>query len=74
MKEVLEKKDLIPDDLNKNNEETSANLRIGKKFMINAASIRNYALPNIDNQDYIELGRIVKNIKIEKRPKRRRSG
>ena len=63
MKEVLAKKDLIPDDLNKNNEETSTNLRIGKKFMINAASIRNYALPNIDNQDYIELGRIVKNIK-----------
>ena len=63
MKEVLAKKDLIPDDLNKNNEETSANLRIGKKFMINAATIRNYALPNIDNQDYIELGRIVKNIK-----------
>ena len=66
MKEVLAKKDLIPDDLNKNNEETSTNLRIGKKFMINAASIRNYALPNIDNQDYIELGRIVKTLKLEK--------
>lgn len=63
MKEILAKKDLIPDDLNKNNEKTSDNLRIGKKFMINAASIRNYALPNIDNQDYIEVGRIVKNIK-----------
>ena len=51
--QVLAKKDLIPDDINNNNEETSASLRIGKKFMINAASIRNYALPNIDNQDYI---------------------
>ena len=64
MKEVLARKDLIPDDVNKNNEETSCNLRIGKKFMIDAATIRNYALPNIDNQDYIELGRIVKSIKM----------
>ena len=64
MKEVLARKDLIPDDVNKNNEEASCNLRIGKKFMIDAATIRNYALPNIDNQDYIELGRIVKSIKM----------
>ena len=67
MKQVLEKKDLIPSDINKNNEETSHNLRIGKKFMINTASIRNFALPNIDNQDYIELGRIVKNIKMREK-------
>ena len=67
MKQVLEKKDLIPSDMNKNNEETSYNLRIGKKFMINTASIRNFALPNIDNQDYIELGRIVKNIKMREK-------
>jgi len=67
MKQVLEKKDLIPTDINKNNEETSYNLRIGKKFMINTASIRNFALPNIDNQDYIELGRIVKNIKMREK-------
>ena len=67
MKQVLEKKDLIPDDMNKNNEETSFNIRIGKKFMIDTASIRNFALPNIDNQDYIELGRIVKNIKMREK-------
>ena len=35
--------------------------------MINTASIRNFALPNIDNQDYIELGRIVKNIKMREK-------
>ena len=64
MKQVLENKDLIPGDINSNNEETSYNLRIGKNFMINTAIIRNFALPNIDNQDYIELGRIVKSIKM----------
>ena len=67
MKQVLEKKDLIPNDINKNNEETSFNLRIGKKFMVDTASIRNFAIPNIDNQDYIELGRIVKNIKMREK-------
>ena len=35
--------------------------------MINTASIRNFALPNIDNQDYIELGRIVKSIKMREK-------
>ena len=67
MKQVLEKKDLVPSDLNTNNEETSFNLRIGKNFMVNTATIRNIALPNIDNQDYIELGRIVKNIKMREK-------
>ena len=67
MKQVLEKKDLIPNDINKNNEETSFNLRIGKKFIVDTASIRNFAIPNIDNQDYIELGRIVKNIKMREK-------
>ena len=70
MKQVLEKKDLIPSDLNTNNESTSFNLRIGKKFMVNTATIRNFALPNIDNQDYIELGRIVKNIKMREKDPR----
>ena len=64
MKQVLANKDLIPNDINVNNEETSFNLRIGKKFMVDTAIIRNFALPNIDNQDYIELGRIVKSIKM----------
>ena len=64
MKQVLAKKDLIPSDINVNNEETSYNLRIGKKFMIDTATIRNFALPNINEQDYIELGRIVKSIKM----------
>ena len=35
--------------------------------MIDTATIRNFALPNIDNQDYIELGRIVKNIKMREK-------
>ena len=70
MKQVLANKDLIPNDINVNNEETSFNLRIGKKFMVDTAIIRNFALPNIDDQDYIELGRIVKKIKmIEKDPR-----
>jgi len=64
MKQVLANKDLIPSDINLNNEETSFNSRIGKKFMIDTANIRNFALPNIDEQDYIELGRIVKKIKM----------
>ncbi len=70
MKQVLEKKDLIPNDINKNNEEQSFNLRVGKNFMVNTATIRNFALPNIENQDYIELGRIVKNIKIREKDPR----
>jgi len=70
MKQVLANRDLIPSDINSNNEETSFNSRIGKKFMIDTATIRNFALPNIDEQDYIELGRIVKKIKmIEKDPR-----
>ena len=70
MKQVLAKQGLIPSDINSNNEETSFNSRIGKKFMIDTATIRNFALPNIDEQDYIELGRIVKKIKmIEKDPR-----
>ena len=70
MKQVLANRDLIPSDINSNNEETSYNSRIGKKFMIDTATIRNFALPNIDEQDYIELGRIVKKIKmIEKDPR-----
>ena len=32
--------------------------------MIDTATIRNFALPNINEQDYIELGRIVKSIKM----------
>ena len=70
MKQVLEKKDLIPSNINKNNEEQSFNLRVGKNFMVNTATIRNFALPNIENQDYIELGRIVKNIKIREKDPR----
>ena len=66
MKQVLEKKDLIPSDINTNNEETSYNMRIGKKIMIDT-TIRNFALPNIDTQDYIELGRIVKSIKMREK-------
>ena len=69
MKQVLANRDLIPSDINSNNEETSYNSRIGKKFMIDTATIRNFALPNIDEEDYIELGRIVKKIKMtEKDP------
>ena len=64
MKLVLAKQGLIPSDINSNNEETSYNSRIGKQFMIHTATIRNFALPNIDEEDYIELGRIVKNIKM----------
>ena len=64
MKQVLANKDLIPSDINSNNEETSFCSRIGRKFMIDTATIRNFALPNIDEQDYIELGRIVKSIKM----------
>ena len=64
MKQVLSSKDLIPSDINSNNEETSFCSRIGRKFMIDTATIRNFALPNIDEQDYIELGRIVKSIKM----------
>ena len=67
MKQVLENKDLIPSDLNTNNEETSLNSRIGKKFMIDTATIRNFALPNIEENDYIELGRIVKSIKMREK-------
>lgn len=70
MKQVLEKKDLIPGDINSNNEGQSFNLRVGKNFMVNTASIRNFALPNIENQDYIELGRIVKNIKMREKDPR----
>ena len=64
---MLENKDLIPSDLNTNNEETSLNSRIGKKFMIDTATIRNFALPNIEENDYIELGRIVKSIKMREK-------
>ena len=53
-----------------NNEETSYNMRIGKKFMLDTATIRNFALPNIDSQDYVELGRIVKNIKMREKDPR----
>lgn len=67
MKQVLKNRDLIPGDINSNNEEQSFNLRVGKNFMINTATIRNFALPNIENQDYIELGRIVKKIKMREK-------
>jgi hypothetical protein len=70
MKQVLEKKDLIPGNINPNNDEQSFNLRIGQNFMINTATIRNFALPNIENQDYIELGRIVKKIKMREKDPR----
>ena len=45
-------------------------MRIGKKFMLDTATIRNFALPNIDSQDYVELGRIVKNIKMREKDPR----
>jgi hypothetical protein len=70
MKQVLKNRDLIPGDINSNNEEQSFNLRVGKNFMINTATIRNFALPNIENQDYIELGRIVKKIKMREKDPR----
>ena len=65
MKQVLSNKLLIPSDVKLSQENQGNFIRVGKNFMKDLSHIRNVAIPNIDNDDYESLGRVVAKIKIQ---------
>jgi len=69
MKTVLGNKNLIPEDINITQDKQSNFIRIGKGFMNDLSNIRNVSLPNIDNDDFESLGRVIAKIKIHESEK-----
>ena len=69
MKQVLSNKLLIPGDIKLGQENQGNFIRVGKNFMKDLSHIRNVAIPNIDNDDYESLGRVVAKIKIQEKEK-----
>lgn len=69
MKQVLSNKLLIPSDIKLSQENQGNFIRVGKNFMKDLSHIRNVAIPNIDNDDYESLGRVVAKIKIQEKEK-----
>ena len=69
MKTVLGNKNLIPEDINITQDKQSNFIRIGKGFMNDLSNIRNVSLPNIDNDDFESLGRVIAKIKIQEAEK-----
>ena len=69
MKTVLGNKNLIPVDINITQDKQSNFIRIGKGFMQDLSNIRNVSLPNIDNDDFESLGRVIAKIKIQEAEK-----
>jgi len=69
MKTVLENKNLIPADINITQDKQGNFIRIGKGFMQDLSNIRNVSLPNIDNDDFESLGRVIAKIKIQEAEK-----
>jgi len=65
MTQVLANKNLIPADINLGIENQGNFIRVGKNFMKDVSHIRNIALPNIDNDDYESLGRVIAKIKTQ---------
>jgi hypothetical protein len=68
MKQVLANKNLIPSDINIKVEKRGNYVRIGKNLMNDVSYIRNVPLPDINNEDYETLGRIVVKIKKANKP------
>lgn len=69
MTTVLANKNLIPSDINITLDKQSNFIRIAKGFMQDLSNIRNVALPNIDNNDFELLGRVIAKIKIQENEK-----
>tara|TARA_B100002019_G_scaffold194721_1_gene168598 strand:+ start:937 stop:2298 length:1362 start_codon:yes stop_codon:yes gene_type:complete len=69
MKQVLSNKLLIPGDIKLGEENQKNYIRVGKNFMKDLSHIRNVAIPNIDNDDYESLGRVVSKIKMQEQQK-----
>ena len=78
--EIDKKKYLVPKDITvgqfvfiirkriKLSQENQGNfIRVGKNFMKDLSHIRNVAIPNVDNNDYESLGRVVSKIKIQEK-------
>lgn len=65
MTTVLGNKNLIPSDINITLDKQTNFIRIAKGFMQDLSNIRNVALPNIDNNDFELLGRVIAKIKIQ---------
>ena len=68
MKQVLANKNLIPNDINIKIEKRGNYIRIGENVMNDVAHIRKVSLPNITDEDYETLGRIIVKIKQENGP------
>ena len=69
MQQVLAGKNLIPSDIKLSQENQGNFIRVGKVFMKDLSYIRNLAIPNIDNDDYESLGRVIAKIKIQEKEK-----
>ena len=67
MTQVLANKNLIPADINLGIENQGNFITVGKNFMKDVSHIRNIALPNIDDDDYESLGRVIAKIKIHEK-------
>jgi hypothetical protein len=63
LKEILANKNLIPSDINLKIEKQGNYIRIGKNLMKDVSYIRNISLPDIGDEDYESLGRIIAKIK-----------
>ena len=63
MTQVLASKNLIPEDIKIGQENQDNFIRVGKNFMQDFSHIRNISVPNIDNDDYESLGRVISKIK-----------
>jgi len=69
MHQVLANKNLIPSDINLSQENQGNFIRVGEVFMKDLSHIRNLAIPNIDNDDYELLGRVIAKLKIQEKDK-----
>jgi len=67
MQQVLSNKLLIPSDIKLSQENQGNFIRVGKNFMKDLSHIRNVAIPNVDDDDYESLGRVVSKIKIQEK-------
>tara|TARA_Y100001935_G_scaffold144916_1_gene119731 strand:- start:556 stop:2157 length:1602 start_codon:yes stop_codon:yes gene_type:complete len=63
MTQVLASKNLIPEDIKIGEENQDNFIRVGMNFMQDFSHIRNISIPNIDNDDYESLGRVISKIK-----------
>jgi len=63
MTQVLASKNLIPEDIKIGQENQDNFIRVGMNFMQDFSHIRNISVPNIDNDDYESLGRVISKIK-----------